>query len=62
VVRTAKRQDPQIVRNSGQTFTQARSVIDLAAPNDTYFFDDIMARCPGDPIARKINPMTWRIK
>lgn len=62
VVRIAKRQDPVMASNSGATFTGARSMIDAATPGDTYYFDEVKVRCPGDPAARKINAMTWRIK
>ena len=42
--------------------TQAQNLIRRARPGDTYYFDNVRARCPGDPAARKINAMVFTIR
>lgn len=61
--RQPKRAESLSVKNIGGTFSKATQRLQsMAVSGDLYYFDKIMARCPGDAKARKINAMTWRIK
>ena len=63
VTRQAKRADPVDVTNRGAKYSgEARNLIQRAKPGDTYYFDNVKARCPGDPAGRKINSMVFKIK
>ena len=62
LTRVAKRQDPVDAVNGGARFgTQAQRLVDMASPGDIYYFENIKARCPGDPAARKINSLVFKI-
>lgn len=62
LTRVAKRQDPVDAVNGGSKFgTQAQRLVDMASPGDIYYFENIKARCPGDPAARKINSLVFKI-
>ncbi len=62
LVRVAKRQDPVEVINRGGRFnSDARRLVNQAKPGDTYYFDNVKARCPGDVAGRKINSLVFRI-
>ena len=39
----------------------AQRLVDMASPGDIYYFENIKARCPGDPAARKINSLVFKI-
>lgn len=61
--RQPKRAESLSVKNIGEAFGEAAQKLQaMAVSGDLYYFDKIMARCPGDAKARKINAMTWRIK
>ena len=63
MTRQAKRVDPVSTPNSGGRFTgRAEALKNQAAPGDTYYFDDIKARCPGDSAGRKINDIVIKIR
>ncbi|MCB9081585.1 MAG: hypothetical protein H6555_07740 [Lewinellaceae bacterium] len=63
LVYAPRRQDPIPVINPGSTFNgQARDLIGQAKPGDSYYFNNVRARCPGDPASRKINSMVFTIK
>lgn len=62
LVYVAKRKDPVPAINSGGSFSgDARRLINKAKPGDTYYFDNVKARCPGDKAGRKINSLVFRI-
>ncbi|MDX1666151.1 MAG: gliding motility protein GldM [Saprospiraceae bacterium] len=59
----APRQDPVPVVNGGARFNEkAQRLVRMAKPGDTYYFDNVRARCPGDPASRKINSMVFKIR
>lgn len=59
----AKRQDPVTATNNGGKFGDAVvRLTNSAKPGDTYYFDEVKAKCPGDGSARKINSMIFRIQ
>jgi len=63
MVRVAPRQDPQISVNNGGKFTgESQGLISKAKANDTYFFEDIKCKCPGDSAARNLGGMVFKIK
>ena len=63
LVRVAKRQDPEAAINRGASYnSEARALVDKARPGDKYFFENVKAKCPGDPAGRKINDMVFNIR
>lgn len=58
------REDLAEVVNVGQAFTSAsKGLISRAKPGDTYYFNNVRAKCPGDGNStRKINPMVFKIR
>lgn len=59
----AKRQDPVERQNPGARWTSDVSgLIQKARPGDAYFFDDIKARCPGDPAPRDLGSLAFKIR
>lgn len=63
VTRQAKRADPVEVNNRGPRWSpQARELVNKARPGDVFYFDNVKAKCPGDPAGRKINPMVFKIQ
>ena len=62
VVRVPRRQDPVPATNRGGPFGgDARSIIDQAKAGDTYYFEDVKAKCPGDASGREINQLVFKI-
>lgn len=58
-----KRQDPVEKTNSGARWgSDVADIINKAAPGDTYFFDEIKARCPGDAASRELGSLVFKIK
>lgn len=63
LVYVPKRQDPVPVTNAGASYnSQARALVQRARPGDMYYFNNVRAKCPGDPASRKVNSMVFRIK
>ncbi|MFT4758464.1 MAG: hypothetical protein ACI9XO_000876 [Paraglaciecola sp.] len=63
LVYVAKRQDPVEAINAGPRYgAQAKRLVNKAKPGDIYYYDNVKARCPGDPAGRKINSMVFKIK
>jgi hypothetical protein len=59
----AKRQDPVEYANAGAKWTgDVQGLINKAKPGDSYFFDDIIARCPGDGAGRNLGGLAFKIK
>jgi hypothetical protein len=59
----AKKQDPVQYTNNGARFnSDVQLLIDKAKPGDSYFFDEIKAKCPGDENPRDIGTMIFKIK
>ncbi len=58
-----KRQDPVVSVNRGARYTdQSQRLAQRAKPGDTYYIENIKARCPGDPAGRNIGSMVFQIK
>jgi hypothetical protein len=58
-----KRQDPIVRTNGGKRFSgDVSEQVNKARPGDTFFFDDIKCKCPGDPAARNIGGLAFKIK
>jgi hypothetical protein len=63
LVRVAKRADPEFATNKGPRWVpDAQRLVDKATAGDRFFFDNVRARCPGDPAAREINSMVFTIR
>lgn len=62
VVRVPRRQDPMPAANRGGPFGgEAKGVVDQAKAGDTYYFEDVKAKCPGDASTREINQLVFKI-
>lgn len=62
IIYVPKEKDPIKIPNSGAKFTEkALKYIQKAAEGDYYYFENVMARCPGDNVMRKINSMIFKI-
>lgn len=63
LVRVPKRQDPIEITNNGGSFgADAKRLTGQAVPGDTYFFNEVKARCPGDNAGRPINSLVFNIR
>ena len=57
------RQDPvTVVNDRGPYNAESMRLVNLAKPGDTYYFDNVKARCPGDPAGRTINSLVYKIR
>lgn len=62
IIYVPKEKDPIKISNSGAKFTEnALKYVQKAAEGDYYYFENIMARCPGDNKIRNINSMIFKI-
>ncbi len=62
-VRVARRKDPVVTNNRGGGFgADARRMISQTKPGDTFYFNNVRAKCPGDVASRKINSLIFTIK
>ena len=63
IARVPRAGDVMIVKNSGPRFTgDGRRLIDRASRGDTYYFDEIKVRCPGDDHNRRMNGLIFKVK
>lgn len=63
LVKVSKREDPAEAPNNGGSFSgKASNLVNAAKPGDTFYFENVKARCPGDAAGRKINSLVFRIK
>jgi hypothetical protein len=63
LTRVPRRADPITAVNNGGSYTsQVRDIVSQARPGDTFFFENVRAKCPGDKVTRKINSMVFKIK
>jgi gliding motility-associated protein GldM len=62
LVRVPRRQDPIIGTNkAGQYGAECKGIVDQAKAGDTYYFEDVKAKCPGDASGRDINQLVFKI-
>ena len=63
LVKVAKRADPvEVTNHAGKFASDPARIVESAKPGDTYYFENVKARCPGDVAGRKINSLVFRIK
>ena len=63
LTRVAKRQDPVSATNPGARYgSDAKRLVNAAKPGDTYYFDKVKSRCPGDSAGRKLPSIVFNIK
>lgn len=62
LVRVPRRQDPQVEPNKGGSYgAAAKGLIDQAKAGDTFYFENVKAKCPGDASGRDINQLVFKI-
>lgn len=62
LVRVPRRQDPQMEPNKGGSYNAgAKGLVDQAKAGDTYYFENVKAKCPGDASGRDINQLVFKI-
>ncbi|MEZ5055646.1 MAG: GldM family protein [Saprospiraceae bacterium] len=63
LARIPKNGDGNFGNNEGNSFgSQAQRIIDAATWGDTYYFNNIRAKCPGESHTRELNPMVFQIR
>lgn len=63
IVRVDKHGDVFDNKNRGGGYNDnTRRIVDMAKRGDTYYFDNIRAKCPGDQYSRKLNGLVFRIQ
>lgn len=63
LTRVAKRQDPVSATNRGGRYSSdAKRLVGQAKPGDTYYFDNVKAKCPGDAAGRRLPSIVFKIK
>jgi len=63
LTRVANRQDPVSSKNGGARYNDKSSrLVNAAKPGDTYYFDNVKARCPGDSAGRRLSSVVFKIK
>lgn len=62
LVRVPRRQDPQMEANKGGQYNAGpKGLVDQAKAGDTYYFENVKAKCPGDASGRDINQLVFKI-
>jgi hypothetical protein len=62
LVRVPRRQDPQVEPNKGGPYNgAAKGLVDQAKAGDTFYFENVKAKCPGDASGRDINQLVFKI-
>lgn len=63
VARVPKGDDVRAAMNSGATLNgNAKAIMNQATTGDTYYFDKIAVRCPGDTHNRQMNGLIYKIR
>ena len=63
LTRHKKNDDPISFKNPGAKYnSQSARLVDQAKSGDHYYFDDILAKCPGDERGRKLPSIVFKIK
>ncbi len=63
LVYVPKREDAVLSSNPGPSFnSQSLALVNRAKPGDSYFFNNVRAKCPGDNASREINSMAFTVK
>ena len=63
ISRVPKRGNAEFAKNSGGSYTSStQAIINNARRGDTYYFDLVKGKCPGDEFGRKLNGFSVRIK
>lgn len=62
LTRMGKKEDPVTLVNKGGRFqSDVRELISRAKPGDSYFFEDIRVKCPGDEASRVVHSLVFKI-
>jgi len=61
--RHKKNDDPVSHQNAGSIYnSKVRRMVDQAKPGDDYYFDEIVAKCPGDTRGRRLPSLVFKIR
>jgi len=63
ITRLPKKGDALVIKNQGGRFkSDAKKMLGKASFGDTFFFDQILVKCPGDQVTRKLNGLSIKIQ
>jgi hypothetical protein len=63
IIRSAKREDPEINANAGGKFDErTKALINKAKPGDIFVFDNIKCNCPGDVASRTLPSSVFKVQ
>lgn len=63
LTRVAPRQDPVSSNNAGARYNaKSKRLVGAAKPGDTYYFDNVKTKCPGDAAGRKLPSIVFKIR
>ncbi|MEL6273613.1 MAG: GldM family protein [Bacteroidota bacterium] len=63
LVYVPKREDAVLSNNPGPVYNnKSKNLVNRARPGDSFYFNNVRAKCPGDQATRKINTMVFTIK
>ncbi|MEO1513553.1 MAG: gliding motility protein GldM [Bacteroidota bacterium] len=63
LTRVAKRQDPVSSNNAGARYNpKSKRLVNAAKPGDTYYFDNVKSKCPGDAAGRRLPSIVFKIR
>ena len=63
IIRSAKREDPELNANKGGKFDdRTKDLVNKAKPGDIFVFDNIKCSCPGDAASRTLPSSVYKIQ
>jgi len=63
LIRIPKRGDAGVVVNRGGRYSsETKALVDRASLGDSYYFENIKCKCPGDTRTRDLGAMVFKIK
>lgn len=63
ITRVPKKGDAEVIKNRGGKYgSEAQRLINRATFGDTFFFDQVRVKCPGDVASRKLNGLSIKIQ
>jgi gliding motility-associated protein GldM len=63
IIRSAKREDPEINANKGGKFDErTKALVNKAKPGDIFVFDNIKCNCPGDVASRTLPSSVFKVQ
>lgn len=63
IIRSAKREDPELNANKGGKFDdRTKQLVNKAKPGDIFVFDNIKCKCPGDQVNRTLPSSVYKVQ